>query len=288
MEYIAGGPILRKEEGPLDEETTRRYFCDLINGLEYLHEQKIIHRDIKPENLLVSDSGVLKITDFGVSHVFVGDDDTLSRSAGSPAFLAPELCTPGANASGKAVDIWACGITLYYLLVGQVPFMAENVIEIYDAIRDEELVIPDTVGDLPRDLLLKLLQKDPRKRITIHEIKEHLWIEALYRKRSQSRISSELVSDETSTINPDDAIANSFVTLIKLKNRMKQISKHAKTKFGKSESDCSDLEDKDPVSDASEFRSRFEESSMDSEDLFQNTTQDDTLESVVVLNGDSR
>lgn len=113
----------------------------------------------------------MKITDFGVSHVFTGTDDTLTRSAGTPAFLAPELCTPGACVAGRPVDIWACGITLYYMLVGHVPFMAENMIEIYDVIREEDLVIPPHISDEPRSLLLALLQKDPKLRIIIPEIK---------------------------------------------------------------------------------------------------------------------
>lgn len=120
--------------------------------------------------MLVSDDGTAKISDFGVSHVFNGDDDTLYSSAGSPAFLAPELCTAGATASGKAVDVWACGITLFYMLVGHVPFMADNVIEIYDAIRKDELVIPPQISSEPRNLLKKLLNKNPKKRITVPEI----------------------------------------------------------------------------------------------------------------------
>ncbi len=98
----------------------------------YVSEQ-IIHRDIKPGNLLVTAEGNLKVADFGVSFMYDGEDDTVRSSAGTSAFLAPEVCS-GKGASGKMVDVWATGVTLYMMLVGRVPFWAETVPEIYEKI----------------------------------------------------------------------------------------------------------------------------------------------------------
>lgn len=193
-----------------------------------VHKQKIIHRDIKPENLLVSENGLVKISDFGVSHVFNGDDDTLSSSAGSPAFLAPELCTAGASASGRAVDVWAAGVTLFCMLVGHVPFMAENVIEIYDAIRRSPLVIPPHVSAQPRHLLTRLLERNPKKRLTISEAMEHPWIRnnvgRAFVMQGGRHAPHGLNGEGLSTDDIQHTISNSFQTLVGL---LVQIDSHA-------------------------------------------------------------
>eukprot|EP01095_Lingulamoeba_sp_RSL-Kostka_P002280 TRINITY_DN1312_c3_g1_i3.p1 TRINITY_DN1312_c3_g1~~TRINITY_DN1312_c3_g1_i3.p1 ORF type:complete len:558 (-),score=155.78 TRINITY_DN1312_c3_g1_i3:65-1738(-) len=178
MEYIEGGPIINGIGDNVDEATARKYFRDMIAGLEYLHNQKIIHRDIKPENLLLTKDGKVKITDFGVSHVFFNDDDTLSQSAGSPAFLPPELCEISSSdikASGKAVDIWACGVTLYYIIFGELPFWSDNLGGIYESICNDELTFPEDINPNLKDILSRLLDKNPKSRIKMGEIKDHQW-----------------------------------------------------------------------------------------------------------------
>jgi len=175
MEYVPGGPLMKGvvEQEPLDFQTARRYVRDIINGLEYLHAVHIIHRDIKPENLLLSENGI-KISDFNVSHLFV-DDDLMDKTEGSPAFLAPEIVS-GGKFHGRAVDIWALGVTLWIFIFGTCPFMAENEFLIYDQIRDEEPVFPYDVEPELRDLLLRLLDKNADTRITIEELQEDAWI----------------------------------------------------------------------------------------------------------------
>lgn len=94
--------------------------------------------DIKPDNLLLSADNVLKIVDFGVSEMFHKGDDRLSKSAGSPAFMAPELCTANhGDVSGMATDIWSMGVSLYCLLHGKPPFMTTNLVELMEKIRKE-------------------------------------------------------------------------------------------------------------------------------------------------------
>ena len=138
-----------------------------------MHAQGIIHRDIKPDNCLVTADDVLKIVDFGVSEMFDKEGEMkTAKSAGSPAFMPPELCVPKhGHVSGKAADIWSMGVTLYCLLFGRIPFEKHGMIEMYQAIREDKIEIDAECGDDVRDLLSKLLEKDPDKRITMDEIR---------------------------------------------------------------------------------------------------------------------
>lgn len=138
-----------------------------------MHAQGVIHRDIKPDNLLLSDDDVLKIVDFGVSEMFEKTDDMMTaKSAGSPAFLPPELCVARhGDVSGKAADIWSMGVTLYCLRYGRIPFERLNVMEMYEAIREEQPVLPEDEGDDFVDLMRVVLEKDPRRRIKMEELR---------------------------------------------------------------------------------------------------------------------
>lgn len=138
-----------------------------------MHAQGVIHRDIKPDNLLLSDEDVLKIVDFGVSEMFekTGNMRT-AKSAGSPAFLPPELCVARhGDVSGKAADIWSMGVTLFCLRYGRIPFEKLNVLEMYEAIRTEKPPLPADEGDDFVDLMHRILEKDPVKRISMEELR---------------------------------------------------------------------------------------------------------------------
>ncbi|KAI9785008.1 MAG: hypothetical protein M1839_001205 [Geoglossum umbratile] len=163
---------------PYDDEDCRCWFRDLILGIEYLHAQGVVHRDIKPDNLLLTSENVLKIVDFGVSEMFEKASEMLTaKSAGSPAFLPPELCVvKHGEISGKAADIWSMGVTLYCLRFGKLPFEKVGVMDLYEAIRNDVLKYPANVDRQFVDLMEKLLEKDPGKRIQMHELREHLWV----------------------------------------------------------------------------------------------------------------
>ncbi|CAI5759532.1 unnamed protein product [Candida verbasci] len=205
------GDLLSNEFSPnLTFKQSRKIFRDVLLGLEYLHKQGIVHRDIKPANLLVSFDNVVKISDFGVSFAsslsenelghLVNELD-LNKTAGTPAFFAPELCKLGddCNSSRESIegaiksrnidykiDIWALGITLYCLLFGKVPFNAESEFELFQVINNQKLEFPKDINsfnspsivteeefDLAKDLLDKMLDKNPKSRIEIMDIKEH-------------------------------------------------------------------------------------------------------------------
>ncbi|KAK4239972.1 kinase-like domain-containing protein [Achaetomium macrosporum] len=163
---------------PYPEETCRYWFRDLILGIEYLHSQGVVHRDIKPDNLLLTDDDVLKIVDFGVSEMFEkAKDMRTTKSAGSPAFLPPELCVAKhGDVSGKAADIWSMGVSLYCLRYGRIPFERETVFEMYEAIRTETPKLPPDENPDFVDLMAKLLEKDPERRIKMAELREHPWV----------------------------------------------------------------------------------------------------------------
>ncbi|POM79347.1 CAMKK/CAMKK-META protein Kinase, partial [Phytophthora palmivora] len=147
---------------PLNAELTRTFFTHLIEGIDFLHENKIIHRDIKPGNLLlrtVDDNEViLKIADFGVSHEMEHDNEDLRQTAGTAIFMAPEMLT-GDSFQGKPVDIWACGITLYMFVYGHPPFIAQTMTVLYGKIQNDPIEFPTHVGDrVVENELIDLMQ----------------------------------------------------------------------------------------------------------------------------------
>ena len=143
-----------------------------------MHAQGIIHRDLKPDNCLITDDDVLKIVDFGVSEMFDKQSDmSTSKSAGSPAFMPPELCVARhGNVSGRAVDIWSMGVTLYCLRFGRIPFEKGGMLELYEAIKSDNPSLDGEADEYFRDLMLRMLEKDPKKRITMREIRVGLSI----------------------------------------------------------------------------------------------------------------
>ncbi|XP_070619324.1 calcium/calmodulin-dependent protein kinase kinase 2 isoform X2 [Erythrolamprus reginae] len=180
FELVKKGPVMEVPNlKPLTEDQARFYFQDLIKGIEYLHYQKIIHRDIKPSNLLVGEDGHIKIADFGVSNEFKGSDALLTNTVGTPAFMAPETLSETRKIfSGKALDVWAMGITLYCFVFGQCPFMDERILSLHSKIKSQTLEFPDQpdIPDELKDLITQMLDKKPESRISIPEIKLHPWV----------------------------------------------------------------------------------------------------------------
>ncbi|XP_021569429.1 calcium/calmodulin-dependent protein kinase kinase 1 isoform X1 [Carlito syrichta] len=180
FDLLRKGPVMEVPcDKPFPEEQARLYLRDIILGLEYLHFQKIVHRDIKPSNLLLGDDGHVKIADFGVSNQFEGNDARLSSTAGTPAFMAPEaISDSGQSFSGKALDVWATGVTLYCFVYGKCPFIDDYILALHRKIKNEVVVFPEEprVSEELKDLILKMLDKNPEKRIGVPDIKLHPWM----------------------------------------------------------------------------------------------------------------
>ena len=180
MKYIKGielfDYIVNKTK--LTEKEACMFFQQIISGIEYLHKIKYIHRDIKPENILINeDTKELIIVDFGLCNSYSNSNkDLLTSACGSPSYAAPEMLN-GEKYRGPPVDIWSCGVVLYAMLCGYLPFEDEdnNNDALYDKICEGKFEIPNYISEKARDLLNKILTTDPNKRLTIYQIKNHPW-----------------------------------------------------------------------------------------------------------------
>lgn len=172
----------------------RNLFRQLATGLGFLHSRGVAHRDVKPQNLLVTNEGILKIIDFGVSHeqpVWTRSD-LCSNHEGSPLFQAPEVVAGHAEYSGFKADVWSAGVTLFLMLYGEYPFMDESLLGLYDCILSRDFELPpltnpctssselrdhhDARSPVIVDLLAITLDKDSSRRATIDSVLDHLWL----------------------------------------------------------------------------------------------------------------
>ena len=173
MEYCEKGElfdyIVNKER--LNPAEASLFFYQLINGVEYIHKQGFAHRDLKPENLLLTKEKILKIIDFGLCHDFDGEN-FLTTKCGSPSYAAPEILK-GYPYDGFKTDIWCCGIILYAMLCGYLPFDGDNNQEIFQSIVECKPEFPDFLEDDSINLLIWILKSEPKDRISIEEIKCH-------------------------------------------------------------------------------------------------------------------
>ncbi|KAJ1668885.1 hypothetical protein EV178_000149 [Coemansia sp. RSA 1646] len=186
IEYASGGELFDHilAHRQLKENDACRLFAQLIAGVSYLHTSNIVHRDLKLENLLLDNNRNIKITDFGFANQFRGPgDDLMSTSCGSPCYAAPELVVSDGPYVGTAVDIWSCGVILYAMLAGYLPFdddpsnpEGDNINQLYNYILTTPLAFPDNVSAVARDLLHRMLVPNPRQRATLDDIKTHDWL----------------------------------------------------------------------------------------------------------------
>eukprot|EP01059_Diplonema_ambulator_P002979 TRINITY_DN12621_c0_g1_i1.p1 TRINITY_DN12621_c0_g1~~TRINITY_DN12621_c0_g1_i1.p1 ORF type:complete len:579 (+),score=103.72 TRINITY_DN12621_c0_g1_i1:379-2115(+) len=193
FEMLEGGPIASiTAKGHLEgdvwsEEKAIELFYQIVNGLQYLHQEGIVHRDIKPENIVFThDKRTIKIIDFGVSRIIKeGGNDANTKTRGTPFFQAPETLK-SCYFPDKASDVWALGVLFYVLLVGRVPFGCgcENRFQLWDDIQEREPEYPMVKG--AKDLIKQMLQKDISRRITIPAVSNHYWLEPAAKRRRES------------------------------------------------------------------------------------------------------
>ncbi|GAV00607.1 hypothetical protein RvY_11433 [Ramazzottius varieornatus] len=164
------------------EHDASKCIAQILESVNHCHSNNVVHRDLKPENLLLSSkskSAIVKLADFGLAIEVSGEQQAWHGFAGTPGYLSPEVLKK--EPYGKPVDIWACGVILYILLVGYPPFWDEDQIRLYAQIKSGHFEYPspewDTVTKEAKDLINKMLNTDPRKRITSTDALKHTWIQ---------------------------------------------------------------------------------------------------------------
>ncbi|OMJ74403.1 hypothetical protein SteCoe_26659 [Stentor coeruleus] len=185
MEYASGGELFDYivARSRLDEQEACRFFHQIISGVEYIHKLGIVHRDLKPENLLLDDEKNIKIVDFGLSNTYK-DGETLSTACGSPCYAAPEMIA-GKKYIGLHVDLWSCGVILFAMICGYLPFEDPNTSILYKKILNCEYEMPEWVSIEGREIIAKILDTQPETRYTILEIRKHSWFTMVKTKFSQ-------------------------------------------------------------------------------------------------------
>ncbi|KAK8943751.1 CBL-interacting serine/threonine-protein kinase 12 [Platanthera guangdongensis] len=183
MEYVRGGELFGKvAKGRLKEDTARRYFQQLISAVGFCHARGVFHRDLKPENLLLDENGNLKVSDFGLSAVSdqIQQDGLFHTFCGTPAYVAPEVLSRKGY-DGSKVDIWSCGVILFVLMAGHLPFHDQNVMVMYRKIYRGEFRCPRWFSSDLTKLLSRLLDTNPKTRITIPQVMENRWFKTGFR-----------------------------------------------------------------------------------------------------------
>ncbi|GAA6046789.1 hypothetical protein JCM3770_005644 [Rhodotorula araucariae] len=186
LEYASGGELFDHilAHRYLKERDASRLFAQLISGVAYLHAKGVVHRDLKLENLLLDRNRNVIITDFGFANRFnEARVDLMATSCGSPCYAAPELVVSDGKYVGTAVDVWSCGVILYAMLAGYLPYdddpnnpEGDNINLLYRYILNTPLSFPDWITDEPRELLLLMLVPDPLRRCTIADVTRHSWL----------------------------------------------------------------------------------------------------------------
>ncbi|KAK7265105.1 hypothetical protein RJT34_32721 [Clitoria ternatea] len=177
MELVRGGELFCKvSKGRLKEDAARIYFQQLISAVDFCHSRGVYHRDLKPENLLLDEHGNLKVSDFGLCTFseHLTQDSLLHTTCGTPAYVSPEVIAKKGYDGAKA-DIWSCGVILYVLLAGFLPFQDDNLVAMYKKIYRGDFKCPPWFSTEARRLIGKLLDPNPNTRIGISKIMESSW-----------------------------------------------------------------------------------------------------------------
>ncbi|XP_047313336.1 CBL-interacting serine/threonine-protein kinase 12-like [Impatiens glandulifera] len=179
MEYVTGGELQNKlSNGRLPSDLARKYFQQLISAVAFCHSRGVYHRDLKPENILIDENGDLKISDFGLGCLADENrkDSLFHTFCGTPAYIAPEVLTRKGYDPAKA-DIWSCGVILFVLMAGYLPFHDDNIMEMYKKIYRGVFQCPEWFSPRLTRLLAGLLDRNPETRMKIPEIMTKKWFQ---------------------------------------------------------------------------------------------------------------
>lgn len=178
LEHVSGGELFDYlvKKGRLTPKEARRFFRQIISALDFCHSHNICHRDLKPENLLLDEKNNIRVADFGMASLQV-EGSMLETSCGSPHYACPEVIR-GEKYDGRKADVWSCGVILYALLVGALPFDDDNLRNLLEKVKKGVFHIPHFVPPDCQNLLRGMIEVDPEKRLTLEEIHRHPWVTA--------------------------------------------------------------------------------------------------------------
>ncbi|CAF2036093.1 unnamed protein product [Rotaria magnacalcarata] len=173
LEHVAGGELFDYlvKKSRLTPKEARKFFRQIMSALDFCHSHMVCHRDLKPENLLLDDKMNIRVADFGMASLQV-EGAFLETSCGSPHYACPE----GEKYDGRKADVWSCGVILYALLVGALPFDDDNLRQLLEKVKKGIFHIPHFVPADCQQLLRGMIETDPHKRLTLEEVSRHPWV----------------------------------------------------------------------------------------------------------------
>lgn len=175
MDYAGGGELFDYivQKGRLDENEACRFFCQIVSAVDAIHKLNVVHRDLKPENILLDENKNIKIVDFGLSNLY-SKGSFLETACGSPCYAAPEMIQ-GKPYNPAGIDIWSCGVILFAMVCGYLPFEEEDTNKLWNRIIHADFTFPQGLSKPLQDMIYQLLTPDPTERITIQRIRFHSW-----------------------------------------------------------------------------------------------------------------
>ncbi|XP_072235932.1 serine/threonine-protein kinase BRSK2-like isoform X5 [Leuresthes tenuis] len=175
LEHVSGGELFDYlvKKGRLTPKEARKFFRQIISALDFCHSHSICHRDLKPENLLLDEKNNIRIADFGMASLQVGES-LLETSCGSPHYACPEVIR-GEKYDGRKADAWSCGVILFALLVGALPFDDDNLRNLLEKVKLGVFHMPHFIPPDCQNLLRGMIEVDAGKRLTLEQIQKHTW-----------------------------------------------------------------------------------------------------------------
>uniref|UniRef100_UPI0037E780AC serine/threonine-protein kinase BRSK2 isoform X2 n=1 Tax=Semicossyphus pulcher TaxID=241346 RepID=UPI0037E780AC len=178
LEHVSGGELFDYlvKKGRLTPKEARKFFRQIISALDFCHSHSICHRDLKPENLLLDEKNNIRIADFGMASLQVGDS-LLETSCGSPHYACPEVIR-GEKYDGRRADVWSCGVILFALLVGALPFDHDNLRQLLEKVKSGVFHMPHFIPPDCQSLLKGMIEVNADKRLTLEAIQKHAWYQS--------------------------------------------------------------------------------------------------------------
>lgn len=292
MEYCDGGDFTKfQNKRPIKEQFIQRYMRQFRDGLKYLANNNIIHRDLKPHNILITKSGIIKISDFGLAKESITDHPLKQTYCGSPLYMAPEMMNYG-KYDGRS-DLWSIGVIIYEMITGNPPFHVKNFAQLKRVIQND-IHLPDKFHNLISDLLKKmlenLLQQNPEKRMDWDTFFNHPWFEMLLQLERENRLMEISMSSSLPISIPNyaNAIYNNSLNMTNHEQHNSIDSFKFEELFAESDEDLyvsanSDIEDtKDNTQNHTKFKSELSKNNKNTTEI--NNTTEITRELNIAIN----